>query len=103
MLLTKAVEAGPKGATSGSSLLRPCTTPRELASAQVPLRHGSGGRLPRLTLKRPRLTFEARSMSREVGILLVTPLQIQQQLATNITALPPPLANAMDLSKLTVL
>jgi len=57
----KAIEAGLKGACSGSSVLRPCTAPR---GAQL----GSGtaqGRSPRLNLKQPLLTFEARSGRRK--------------------------------------
>jgi len=35
---TKAIEAGLKGARSGSRVLRLCTAPRELTPAQTPLR-----------------------------------------------------------------
>ena len=43
---TKAIEAGLEGAPPGSSLLHPCTAPRELTSAQPWLRHGSGPLTP---------------------------------------------------------
>jgi len=43
---TKAIEAGLKGTSSGSSVLRPCAAPRELSSAQPWLRHGSGPLTP---------------------------------------------------------
>ena len=45
-LPTKAIEAGLKGALSGSSVLRPCTVPWELTSAQTWLRYGSGPLTP---------------------------------------------------------
>ncbi len=44
ILPAKAIEAGLKGAHSGSSVLRPCPAPQELSSGT------SQGRLPRLTL-----------------------------------------------------